>query len=273
MFDQPAIKELNKAQAIAAAANAVTAQVETLVALPDDFKLHDLETYLALRRRARGVMSTESLPDFAHYVEAHAEEGASVFVDAESMAATAVLNLGTPDEPGHADNRAKLALRKTAAYTSLKAHANGSSLSQAKAAEFLEDWSDLIHCYAENEEMRTAQAIAAVRDITIEAARKVESQEQQLSASKSSLESVTAKSKHTLPTHIYFKCVPFSGLAERTFVLRLGIQTGNDKMGVVLRIVKQETHDEEMAQEFASKVSASLEKTEYPVLVGSYTKS
>lgn len=276
MFNKEAIEELSNGTGIYQAGHAITQAFEAnkaALALPERFKLHDLEPYLYNRRRARGVMSTESVPDFAKYVQDHAEEGASVFVDADDMLAIAVLNLGTPDAPGQADNKAKLALRKTAAYIALKKTANGDSMGQAKAAEFIEDWADLINCYADAEEIRTAQAVSAMRDITIEAARKVESQEQQLSASRSSLESVTASSKHTLPTHIYFKCVPFAGLTERTFVMRLGIQTGSDKMGVVLRIVKQEEHDEEMAQEFAAKVAASLESTEHPVFVGSYTKS
>jgi len=77
----------------------------------------------------------------------------------------------------------------------------------------------------------------------------------------------------SVPTHIYFKCEPFAGLQERTFVLRLGIQTGTDKLGVVLRIVKQEAHDEEMANEFARKVDDALLGWSVPVLVGSYAKA
>lgn len=276
MFDKEAIEAINEGTGIYQAVNAVAKAFKdnkAAVALPEKYKIHDLEPYLDNRRRARGTMTTESVADFSKYVREHKEAGASVFVEADSMQAVAVLNLGTPTTPGHTDNRAKLVMRKTAAYTALKAHASGQGMTQAKAAEFMEDWQDLIECYADSEAMGTHKAIAAVRDITIEAAKKVESQEQQLSATRSALESVKASSKHTLPTHIYFKCEPFAGLQERTFVLRLGIQTGTDKLGVVLRIVKQEAHDEEMANEFARKVDDALLGWSVPVLVGSYAKA
>jgi uncharacterized protein YfdQ (DUF2303 family) len=123
-----------------------------------------------------------------------------------------------------------------------------------------------------NKGVTTAKGIAAIRAITIEAARKVESEEGQLSASKSAFESVTASSKHTLPTHIYFRTVPYVGLTERTFVLRLGILTTGDKTSIVLRPVKMEEHLQEMAEEFAQLVAANRGGAQYPVLIGTYNK-
>ncbi len=271
MIDQAAIKELNKAQAISAAANAVTDQVETLVALPEDFKVHDLENYLVARRRARGTMQTSSVTDFAQYATTHKEEGAAVFVDADDMAAVAVLNLGTPDDPGHADNRAKLQLKKTAAYLAMKQHASGSGLKQATVAEFVEDWSEHITCFNDEGSVSAPKAIAAVRKLTIESMRKLESSEQNLSASKSAFESVQATSADPIPTIIYFRCVPYVGLAERQFVLRLSIQTGGDKPTIVLRIVKAELHAEEMANELADLTRQALNDS-MPVLIGEYAK-
>ncbi len=43
-----------------------------------------------------------------------ADEGTRCFIDADNMRAVSVLNLGTIDEPGHADNTATLKLKKTA---------------------------------------------------------------------------------------------------------------------------------------------------------------
>lgn len=272
MFDQAAIKELTKAHAITAAETAVTGQVETLVALPDDFNLHDLENYLVARRRARGTMQTSIVADFAQYATTHKEEGAAVFVDADDMTAVAVLNLGTPDDPGHADNRAKLQVKKTAAYSALKQHANGMSQKQATIAEFLEDWTEHITCFNDDGNVSTPKAIAAVRKLTIESMRKLESSEQSLSASKSAFESIQATSADPLPTVIYFRCVPYVGLSERQFVLRLGVQTGGDKPTIILRIVKAELHAEEMANELADLTRQSLNNA-MPVLIGEYAKA
>ena len=274
MFDKEAIDAINEGTGIYQASNAVASAFKdkAIVALPERFKSHDLESYLPNRRRARGVMSTSALKDFAAYAKAHAEAGASVFVDANDMTATAVLNLGTPEAPGHTDNRAKLEARKTAAYQALLQHASGRALTQTTAAEFLEDWPELIECFNDEGPIKLPKAIGALRKLTIEAMRKLESSEQSLSASKSAFESIQATSADPIPTTIYFKCVPYKDLAERLFVLRLGVQTGGDKPAIVLRIVKAELHAEEMATELADLARDALGGT-MPVLLGAYAKA
>lgn len=270
MFDKEAIELLQEGAAIKQASEAIQGITDAgAVALPEHFKLHDLETYMHVRRRARGVMSTHALSDFAVYTKAHAEEGATVFVDADEMSATAVLNLGTAADPGHTDNRAKVQLKKTAAYSALKAHANGQPISQTKAAEFLEDWPGEIRCFNDQGDITQPKAIAAIRKVSIESMRKLESSEQSLSASKSAFEQVQATSADPIPTTIYFTCEPYHGLESRQFVLRLGVLTGNDKPSINLRIVKQELHDEDMANEFADLAREAL-GADLPVLIGSY---
>lgn len=273
MFDKDAIETMQEGSAILQANNALSLAFEdkAVVALPERFTDHDLERYLPNRRRARGVMNTDNLASFAEYTKAHAEPGASVFVDAEHMKAVAVLNLGTPEAPGHGDNRAMLALKRTAAFTALLAHANnaGRGMTQTVASEFLEDWPDHIQCFNSEGEISPPKAIAALRKLSIEAMRKMESSEQSLSASRSAFESVQATSSEPIPTTIYFKCVPYQELAERQFVLRLGVLTGGDKPSITLRIVKVELHNEEMAQELASLTRDALAGS-FPVMLGEY---
>lgn len=184
------------------------------------------------------------------------------------MTATAVLNLGTPDAPGHADNLAKLEPKKTAAYTALKGIATGTAHKQQTVAEFLEDWPGQVQCYNDEGVISPPKAIAAVRKITIESMKKLENTESQLSASRSAFESVQATSTEPLPTTIYFKTIPFHGLAERNFVLRLGVVTASDKPAVSMQIVNQSQHDEDMAVELAKLVAEAV--TELPVLIGDY---
>lgn len=267
MFNQDAIKELSKAQAISAAN--VALDDRAVAALPTDFGLHDLEQFAEFRRRSRGTMTTSSVADFAAYVLAQREDGACAFVDQDRMTAVAVLNLGKPDAPGHADNKAQMTPKKTAAYTALRAAATGQGMKQQAVAEFLEDWPAQIECFNDAGAISAPRAIAAVRKITVEALRKMESAEQQLSASRSAFESVQATSTEPLPTTIYFRCTPYHGLSERQFVLRVGVQTGADKPLVTLRVVNQEQHDEGMASELADLVRVALQDT-VPVLVGAY---
>lgn len=64
MIDKQAIEALQEARAIDAANDNTPAPYVT--ALPENFKLHDLERHMSQRRRAIGHMSTTSAQDFAN---------------------------------------------------------------------------------------------------------------------------------------------------------------------------------------------------------------
>lgn len=275
MFDKQAITALQEGNSISHAASALTSSCDTndLTALPSDYKLHDLEKYKAMRRRERGTMSTNVISAFTGYVTDHVEPGATVFVNADEMSATAVLNLGTPCVPGHADNRAKLTLKRTAAYSALVGIATGAGYKQAQMAEFLEDWPEHIQCVNDSGSIILPKAIAAIRKLSIEAIRKIENSEQQLSASRSAFESVQATSVDPLPTVIMFDCQPYADLKARTFALRLNVQTGGDKPTISLRIVKAEQHAEDMANELGYLIAHAFDGASIPVLLGSYSKA
>lgn len=285
MFDKQAIEALQEGRSIIDAGIAIAEALgktlvgndtEGVAALPAHFTVHDLEKFMPTRRRARGLMVTDVLESFAAYTLEHAEDGATVFVNTDDMSATAVLNLGSPDGPLHADNKANLCSRQTAAYKALRTVANGQGQKQATVAEFLEDWAGQVKCFSGTDELSPPKAIAAIRKVTIETMRKLESEEQQLSASMSAFESVKASSKEALPTTVYFTCQPYKGFDERTFVLRLAVLTTGDKPAIGLRVVKQEEHDEDMAKELADRVAKAIAAADtaglhnLPVLMGTY---
>lgn len=267
MLTKEAIQELALAQAIEAANKAVNRP--SAVALPDTFGIHDLEQYLPNRRRLRGHMETSVIGDFAGYVAANKEPGARVFVNQQQMHAVAVLNIGTPTAPGHADNTATYKLQQTAAFKALGSIATGQPLTQQRLAEFLEDWIEFVWCARDSAVVPTMRAISAIRAITIEKLQKVASEEQQLSASRSAFESVKAEG-NDIPALIQFRTVPYQGLAERNFTMRLAIITEGKAPSLTLRIVKAEEHAEQMATELANLVRGAID-TDVPVLIGSYT--
>lgn len=275
MIDKPALRELLQFVAITSAAEAVkSTTAHQPLALPNDFQLHDIEQYLPTRRRARGEVVTPVLPDFANYVGAFKEDGATCFVSPKDMEAKAVLNIGTKEAPGHADNTASYKPPMTAAYKALRAVATGQGIGQRTVAEFIEDWGVTLDCLRTNgdeqREMTTVAAVAAVRNITIEHLKKAGASEQQLSAEHSTFEKVAvADGDNPLPTIIKFHCVPYLGLMQRTFVLRLGVFTGDREPKLSLRIVKDELHSEQMADELAGNVRQALQGT-VPVVIGSY---
>lgn len=276
-FTVEAIRELQEHNTVDYANDNVRKAVgfdPAVVALPDRYSTHDLEKFLPHRRRARGCMSTMSVDDFAAYCVTHSYLNATVFIDARKMRAVGVLNLGTPEMPGHADNLAVLELEQTAAFKALLQARSGHK-SQATLAEFLEDWPDAVQAFANSEQITAPKAIAAIRKITIESLRKLESEEQQLSATRSAFESVAATSTEKLPTHLYFRCVPYAGMTERTFVLRLAIHTGDRAPQLSLRIINEELHSEQMAQELGVKLRETFSEragdSPLPVLIGSYS--
>jgi uncharacterized protein YfdQ (DUF2303 family) len=268
-----AMREGIEAAAVHAAVRESIVSGLGVTALPEDVNVCDLEKHLPHRRRQRGAFTTQSVQAFGEYAAALAGNGATVFVDTSSMAARAVLDLGTVDQPGHADHTAKLAPRRTAAFDALMQFA-GRQHKQQAVAEFLEDWAPhvALKLFNDSDEITLPKALAAVRRITIESARKVDSEQQQLSANMTAFESVSASSKEPLPTTIYFTTAPYADLQSRTFVMRLSIHTGESAPGLTLRIQNMEKHTEEMGLELAELVRTTI-NGDMPVLLGEYCKS
>ncbi len=269
------IEAMRESQVATAVHTAVQDAIITglgVTALHQDMQVHDLEKYLPHRRRQRGAFSTPYVQPFCQYAQAHADRGATVFVDAGEMAATAVLDLGSIEAPGHADHSARLQLKRAAAFDALEQFA-GRTHKQQAVAEFFEDWAPHVglEFFHGDASITLGQALAAVRRITIESARKVDSEQQQLSANRTAFESVQATSKDPLPTTIYVKTRPYADLAERLFVLRLAIHTGDSVPTLTLRIQNMEQHTEEMGRELAELVSQTIGGA-MPVLLGKYSK-
>jgi uncharacterized protein YfdQ (DUF2303 family) len=258
MIDKEAINQLAMATAIAQATDAVfkalapnpdTGSSAGFAALPKDFQVHDLERFMANRRNLRGLMSTTSLAAFVEYVKRHGSGYSSeAFVDPDAMDAMAVLDKGPTHNPGHCAHRAKLSLMPTAAFNAVRS-ADGTRMGQRAMAEFLEDWSDIITCFQGSERIPNAKAISAIRRITIESAKKVETTEGSLSSERSAFESVAATSVEPIPEFIYFKLKPYFELAERVFAMRLRIYPGDKEVSLSLKLINLELHKEEMATE------------------------
>ena len=242
-----------------------------VAALPNDTKVLDLEQFKPLRNRFRGKFATSSVEDFVNYTVTKADLGAECFVYPDDMTATAVLNLGSINAPGHADSLAKMRLKTTAAFDALN-KIDGASRTQQQLAEWLEDWRDSVQGLTSDEQSLTAsKVIAAIRRITIKAGSTSDHTEGQLSATRSSLEQVEASSNsEPLPSFILFKCTPYQGLAERTFVLRMSLRADEDKPLLSLRIIRPEQHEEEMAEEFAGLLQEKFGAT-LPVTIGAFS--
>jgi uncharacterized protein YfdQ (DUF2303 family) len=272
-MDSTAIEKIREGATVEAMQSALD-KVQTsdpLIAAPSEFKIHDLEEFMPGRSRYRGSMSTSSPDDYVRYCCDHDSIGAKCFVDPESMSARAFFNLGTEDDPGHADFTASLKLDKTAEYRAL-CQVNGDRMTQKTLAEWLEDWSFMIQPFnGEGDTVDVKKAISAVRRITIEAHRKEDHEDQDFKASRSALESVEARSDSGLPSGFIFTCVPYNGLGERSFECRLSVITGGDTPKLVVRIKRLDVIQEDMGKEFMQLLSDSFEDWELTTYLGSFS--
>lgn len=221
-----------------------------------------LEHLAEHRSRFRGTFRTSVIAELFSYITDWREhcgstEQPQAFIDPDKMTATAIFNLGDLATPGHADHRAELALKKSAAYAALTSRPQ--HFNQRQLAEWLEDWRDYLTPINDaGESSNLVSAIAAVRDVTVDKARSEQHTVRDLGATHSAMESIDAKSAHTLPAAFEFNCVPFEGLSSRVLVLRLGVITSDDKLHFTLRTLQAEAVTEAIAMDFRDVLSRQL---------------
>lgn len=228
------------------------------VVLPEGFQLVNLEAAMPHRQHYRCAFSTDSVTDYLNYVELFDVEGSKCFIDSTQMSAKTIFDMGSVELPGHQKHTAKLGLTPTAAYVSMLER-NGRKLNQKSLSDWIEDWSDSITAVGVDGNAMTAmQAASAVRKITIEASRTMESEIGDFDAHMSAMERIEATSSMIMPATIKFTCKPYNDLIERTFTLRVGILTGEDKPVLVMRVLQLESIQEEITEEFKALIVEGL---------------
>ncbi|MDH0640654.1 YfdQ family protein [Pseudomonas sp. GD03860] len=231
------------------------------ILVPESANVVDLERFQAGRSRFRGTYSTHSLADFSAYVVARAAPDARGFIDQDAMTCAVLFNLGTPIAPGHADDRAVLRLKASAAFAAVQAVC-GQNMVQKAMSDWIEDWNQHLAATDENgATMSIAKAIAAVRTITVKASSESDHAVGETRASRSTMDQIEASSKETLPAWLDFKVVPFEGLGEQVIRLRVSVITSGSQPVLKLRWIGEEAQREGIAQEFKAvlgeKVGAS----------------
>lgn len=272
-MDGSAIKEIQVAQQIVNANEQLSGMFngdhQSVVALHKDFAIESLEKFEYHRSRFRGKFSTAEPDAFAKYAKEKSADGASCFISARSMTAALIFNIGTTNEPGHCDDRSSLGLEMTAPYKALL-EVVGKRLTQKEVAEFIEDWRAVMSASSEEDmdgnvaALPLAKAIHAIRKITIEAKATSESESRNFGATNTSMESIDVKSADMPPAYLHFTCEPYRGLAVRTFDIRLSIITDRAP-ALTLRIVRHETVQEEMAEEFENLINSKLNEIQPPI--------
>lgn len=271
-MDQGAIQTIQNTAVRAAEADRISDAAGHVLAinLPNNRKIASLEEYSPGRRRFRGNLTTNVLAELVGYTKRRATEAdpaepkPSVFINSEQLSAVAFFNLGNIKQPGHADDRATLNMRKTAAYKAVEA-IDGKKFDQKQVVEWLEDWADRIKVLndtgAEAGFMHLSAAIAAIRRIKIKEKRELENNVTNTGGSRSLMEDIDATAEGGLPAMFLFECEPYLGLQSRSVRVRVSVMPSGEKPIIGLRIVQKEELDEAIALEFKGLLFTDLEQT------------
>lgn len=240
--------------------------------VPPNYTLQSLEKYQEHPSRFRGSYRTQYVEEFADYVKANNAGTAHCFVDAKKMCAEAILDFGDVEHPGHCEHTASVELVPTADWNGLNSVLATNS-SQRDFVEWMEDWRENLTALDQHENpIEIKAAISAVRALTIDVKLGQEHVTNNLSASKSTLESIEAGSKgRTLPAFLVFNCAPYDELELRAFRCRIGVLTGGKEPALVLRLVQADSIYEKMAQEFKALVATSFPDT-FAIHIGTFKK-
>lgn len=242
-----------------------------LVLVPENCSIKDLESHQEFRNNLRGTFSTSMIPDFVKYVTDNIEEGAKTFVEADSMTAETIFDIGTKDKAGHQRHRAQVKLTKTAPYKALL-QLDGSKLEQRQMAEFIEDWADFFEAFdSDGQVVEIHKAAAAIRDLDYEHVRGSSRHVSDFAQKQSEYENMATKTKDdlVLPAVFVFKCHPYNSLKEYRFEMRLSV-IRNEVL--VLRIKRLEETQEKIAQDFLEEVQQQLQnaKIKAPIYIGTF---
>lgn len=239
--------------------------------LPRDFELVDLEQYMPRKRSFRGEFTSSIIDEAVTYTEVMAMPDSRCFIDMENMAAKFIFDFGSNLTPLHGDNTGLLKLKKTAPYIQIIT-VNQQARGQREMAEWIEDNIDYLgFVNANGEEINASAVLAAVRNVTIDALKQVNSTEGDWASERTAMEKISIQDTDNLPKFMTFTCNPYQGLEIRDISCRFSFTTSSDNVGFQLKIVNFERLQEELADEFKSTLASKLDKSEVAVSIGNFS--
>ena len=239
-----------------------------VIALPDNFRLHDLNKHQPRPLRQFGKFTTGNVNAFAQYCIANGDEETPIYVDADKWQATAVFNYGDHHMPGHCDDLGALQLCHTPEYATLLQAANG-EFTQEEFTEWLEDNAACIMEYADNADVTVlhAQAIAAIRNIKVTSGRTSTHETEDMRRERGVLERIEVANADAFPSRIYYECFPAIDLPARRFRIRVRVGTSHDKPRIFTRVVSLQKEQAEIAIDFRDLVTSAVNGVSY---IGTY---
>lgn len=242
-----------------------------LIAVHENFNLHDTEDYQDGRNRIRGTFDTPIFKDFVGYIADTKTVGTvPIFVSRDDVKAVAVLNYSEVGfDQGHCDHTATLHLDPTVAWKKLIT-LKDVKLDQKRFATFLEDWASILSAVdSEGKDISIKDAIIAVRNMKVDINTSSEAEVENTREVRTAYADIAAKTKKgQLPAKFKIKDTAYIGLEEKEIELRLIVNGGSGEPVFAMQIIKEELLFNEIIQEFKDKVIELL--PDHQVMIGTF---
>lgn len=257
-MDSTAIKTLLETGAAQAAPT-----LDGAALVPKDWAYISTEKFQHFPSRHRRRFTTKRMADFLAYCQPRVGGDSAIFIAPDISKVIAVLNHGDVLNPAWGDDTATLELDFAPQFQALH-KLIGSGTTQQGLIYYLEDFAAPGGCIeaidVDGATFSAAEAITAVRKVSIVAKASSTTEVQNTRAAKSSMEEVEAcGAGYALPAALRFSGEVFHGTTPRTIHVRIALLTSSDKPVFMLRIQGWDLHKEALAAEIESLIRARLE--------------
>lgn len=255
-------------------ANEIVDDSKDIIFLSDNTSVHDLQKFSKTKRRMNGHFRTSSISALAEFAKSTIKESPEIdtpscFVGEDGQAAL-FFNFGSIENPLHQDLTGSVNLKKTAVFKAIE-RLKDDQLTQRELSEFIEDFNIYVTALDRNgDEIQQSSAIAAIRDMSIEAQRNVGQKSEDYRDESSAFASVEAKFKGATPAYLKFNIQPYSEMGNYEFIFRISVLTTNDRISLILRCARWDEILESVNLEFQEKLSESIEPLGVNTFIGNW---
>lgn len=265
---------INRSEKIAALLNNIIQNEDgkkgaQTIALPEGFNLESLERFEAQRYHPRGHYSTRDYRDLLVYAQAREADfsGAAMYIDPEDMVARIIFDYD--GGLGHGKNTARYTAETTPLYYALRRICGKDATSQKELVQLLEDWAGEITAHdKDGAEIPLNTAISLLSSLTVEKAKRIKQTQGDWEHERTVAEQAALKAEGQMVTELHITDELYTGTEEKITVrARLSLVVADDKFALNLRLVGEEKHNREKAQEMRAMAEKTLQM---PVYNGHY---
>lgn len=217
--------------------------------------------------RAKGNRTVFDAASFVAYIDTQREDGAKVWVDETTFAATAVLNDHGPDLPGWGDHRITLNVRRTDSWQAW-AKFDGQLASQTQLAEHIEDNAPDVVQPAAAEMLEIAQSFQANTKVTFESSKFLAGGQRALEYREDTEARAGHKGSLEIPAEFALGLQPFIGSEVYRVTARFRYRIGEGQLRIGYKLNRPADVLRAAFGDVVRVIRAGLDELNVPILNG-----